>query len=234
MHTSAGVNLGLKAFGAAVGTSLFKKDAMMLGGAAALAGSMKSDVEFLLRYPTLMKRVDEDEKNLMLANSQQLYQRKQNYEHDFKFQTLKLNKIAGSYQKAGVSNRDAQEKYNKERGVSDVNIEVFLPSPVQQKQIDYIYETFGCECISDHFEYTPLSIRDNMEPGIYQFSRIESGGIESPITDTTLRELFRRILENGVKFEECKFEIEPQTDEPIHVVLPKRPKIVFDPTNIKD
>lgn len=234
MHTSSGVNLGLKTVGSILGTSLFKKDSLMLAGAAGIAGSMKSDVEFLLKYPMLMKRVDEDEKNLMLANSQQLYQRKQNYEHDFKFQTLKLNKIAGSYQKAGVSNRDAQEKYNKERGVSDVNVEIFLPSPVQQKQIDYIYETFGCECISDHFEYTPLSIRDNMPSGIYQFSRIESGGIQSAITDTTLREILRRILENGVKFQGCTFEIEPWETKPIHVVLPKRPKIVFDPGNIKD
>lgn len=212
-----------------------KKDPMLAAGAVGgLVGSMKSDIEFLLKYPTLMKRIDEDEKNLMLANSQVLYQRKQNYEHDFKFQTLKLNKIAGAYQKSGISNRDAQEKYNKERGVSDVNVEVFLPSPTQQKQIDYIYETFGCECISDHFSYSPLSIRDNMQSGIYQFSRIESGGIQSSITDTTLREILRRILENGVKFQGCSFEIEPWETKPIHIVLPKRPKIVFDPGNIKD
>lgn len=203
-------------------------------GALGAASSMKADIEFLIKYPTLMKRVSEDERDLLIANSQQLYQRKQNYEHDFRFQTLKLNKIAGSHQKSSITNRDAQEKYNQERGVSDIFIEVLLPSPDQQPVIDHIFKTFGCECVSDRFETEPLSITDNMEPGIYRFSRIQSDGIQSNITDITLRDILRQILENGVKFTECDIEVVPQEaprPKPVTpVVISPRPEI--DPTKI--
>lgn len=194
---------------------------------------MKSDIEFLIKYPTLMKRVSEDERNLLLANSQALYQRKQNYEHDFRYQTLKLNKIAGSYQKTGVSNREAQEKYVKERKVSDVFVEVLLPSQPQLDMVNTIFNAFGCECVSDRFELIPLSIRSDMFPGIYKFSRIEDG-IRSDITDSTLREILRQILENGVKFQECNFEIDALEVEDIRPITPITisPHPEIDPTKI--
>lgn len=205
-------------------------------GALGAVSSMKSDIEFLIKYPTLMKRVSENERDLMLANSQQLYQRKQNYEHDFRFQTLKLNKISGSYQKSTVTNRDAQEKYNDERSVNDAFIEVLLPSSDQQSVIRNIFRTFGCECVSDHFESNPLIINNNMDAGIYRFSRIQSDGIHSAITDTTLREILRQILENGVKFSSCDIEVVPQEPvKPRQVVTIEtttRPEI--DPTKIID
>lgn len=205
-------------------------------GALGAVSSMKSDIEFLIKYPTLMKRVSENERDLMLANSQQLYQRKQNYEHDFRFQTLKLNKISGSYQKSTVTNRDAQEKYNQERSVNDAFIEVLLPSSDQQSVIRNIFRTFGCECVSDHFESNPLIINNNMDAGIYRFSRIQSDGIHSAITDTTLREILRQILENGVKFSSCDIEVVPQEPvKPRRVVTIEtttRPEI--DPTKIID
>lgn len=205
-------------------------------GALGAVSSMKSDIEFLIKYPTLMKRVSENERDLMLANSQQLYQRKQNYEHDFRFQTLKLNKISGSYQKSTVTNRDAQEKYNQERSVNDAFIEVLLPSSDQQSVIRNIFRTFGCECVSDNFESNPLIINNNMDAGIYRFSRIQSDGIHSAITDTTLREILRQILENGVKFSSCDIEVVPQEPvKPRRVVTIEtttRPEI--DPTKIID
>lgn len=167
------------------------------------------EAEFLIKYPTLMKRVDEDERNLILANAQQLYQRKQNYEHDFRFQTYALNKIAGSYQKPTASSRDVQEKFNEARKKGNVTVEIYLPSSDQQTLIDHIYDTFGCECVSDHFKDSPLTIQNHMEQGIYQFSKIGSDGIQSSIGDIQLRDILRQILENGVKFEKCNFIIDP-------------------------
>lgn len=196
--------------------------------------STAPDIMNIIRHPTLMKRVDEDERNLLLANTQQLYQRKLNYEHDFKFQTLKLNKIAGSYQKPGVSNRDAQEKYNKQKKLDNVYVEVLLPSTEQQKRIDHIYDVFGCECVSDHFEQTPLTIKNGMEGGLYRFSKIEKGGINTVITDTTIRDIIKQILENGAKFIDCEIEVEPVDNIPIGLTIPKPPKIVFNTDNIKD
>lgn len=203
-------------------------------GAAAGLSAAKGDITTLIRYPTLMKRVNEDERNALLANSQQLYQRKQNYEHDFRYQTFKLNKIAGSYQKSGVSNREVQEKYNEAHKVGDVFVKVWIPSKQQQKVVDHIYNTFGCECVSDEFEKDPLTIRSNMDPGIYKFSRIQSGGINANITDTTLREILKAILENGVKFEECKFSIEPLEPRkvPTLTIITPSPHPEIDPTKI--
>lgn len=179
-------------------------------GALGSIGSMKSDIEFLIKYPTLMKRIGEDERSLHLSNSQKMYQRKSNYEHDFRYQTLKLNKASGAFHKPGVSNRDAQERYNKERRAGDVSIDIYIPTEAQQTQIDYIYKTFGCECISDYFEEKPLVIQSNMDPGIYKFSRIECDGIISLIKDITLRDILRQILENGVKFSDCKIDTADQ------------------------
>lgn len=117
------------------------------GTAYAAFSQVKPAIISLIRHPTLLKRVDEDERNLLLANSQQLYQRRQNYEHDFKIQTYKLNKISNSFVKPGVSNRDAQEQFNKLRNIENVNIHVYLPSTEQSTQINHIYSTYGCECI---------------------------------------------------------------------------------------
>lgn len=104
-YKSAAANVGLSSIGTAIGSIAGILAAPVTGGlsligtAGALtrgAGAIKSGTEFLVKYPTLMKRVSEDERNMLMANTQQLYQRKQNYEHDFRFQTLKLNKMSGS------------------------------------------------------------------------------------------------------------------------------------------
>lgn len=201
-------------------------------GAIGGLGAAKSDITFLIRHPTFMARINEDQQNLILANSQALYQRKQNYEHDFKFQTYKLNKIAGSYQKPAVSNREAQEACNRLRGVTNVYLTVNLPSSIQKDQIDYIYKNFGCECVSDFFANTPLNIHSSMKGGIYQFSQIAGGAIKSSITDPTLIDILRQILQNGVKFQPYRFNIdnvpvpvERSPDEDIHIEI--------DPTKIK-
>lgn len=114
-------------------------------------------------------------------------------------------------------------------------IEILLPSEQQQIQIDHIYDTFGCECVSDYFERHPLSIYDDMEEGVYKFSKIKKGGILSSITDNTLRDILRQILENGVKFEGCQIEVDDVVEErEIHVAIPQRPKVIFDPLDIKN
>lgn len=211
------------------------------GGLESMQGvgslAMGAGVDFLIRYPTLMTRIDENERDMLLANSQQLYQRRQNYEHDFKYQTLKLNKIAGSYQKLSVTNRDAQEVFNKELGVGNGFVEILLPSEEQEKQINHIYETFGCECISDRFVETPLAIYSGMNSGLYKFSKIESGGITSLITDTTLRGILKQILENGVKFSGCPIEVDKSSTQTSYLRVPKsrvKPKVIFTTDNIKD
>lgn len=211
------------------------------GGLESMQGvgslAMGAGVDFLIRYPTLMTRIDENERDMLLANSQQLYQRRQNYEHDFKYQTLKLNKIAGSYQKPSVTNRDAQEVFNKELGVGNGFVEVLLPSEEQEKQINHIYETFGCECISDRFVETPLVIYSGMNSGLYKFSKIENGGITSLITDTTLRGILKQILENGVKFSGCPIEVDKSSTQTSYLRVPKsrvKPKVIFTTDNIKD
>lgn len=238
---AAGIGIAAKAVGGALGMAAgfnSKEGAggalSMIAGGVGVAASMASDISFLVRYPKLMRRIDAQERDLIASNSQQLYQRRQNYEHDFRFQTLKLNKLCGTYQKPTITNRDAQEKYNQERGVDNVSIEILSPSAAQQTQIDHIYNTFGCECISDRFTTEPLVIRDGMEPGLYKFSKIERGGIESPIADTTLRDIFKQILENGAKFEGCEFEVDVWDERDISISLPPVPKIVFDTNNIKD
>lgn len=200
---------------------------------------LAANIAALIRHPTLMKRIDETEQRLITANTQQLYQRKMNYESDFRWQTLRLNKVAGSYEKPTISNRDAQEQYNEDRFGKGVNvvIEILLPSEDQQIQIDHIYDTFGCECVSDYFERHPLSIYDDMEEGLYKFSKIKKGGILSSITDITLRDILRQILENGVKFEGCQFEVDDVDvveEQQLHVAIPKRPKVIFDPLDVKN
>lgn len=233
--TSTILSAGMAVAGAGVGLATGGLTAAAAAGAS-LKGfaSAKGGIEFLIRHPTLMRRINEDESNMLMANTQQLYQRRQNYEHDFKFQTIKLNKIAGSYQKPVTTNRDAQEQYNKEREVGDIHLEIYLPSQTQKKQIDYIYSTFGCECVSEHFKESPLEIRNGMEPGLYRFSRIEKDGIITSITDGTIKTILKQILENGVKFESCKIEVVPHTQREIHIAIPELPKVVFDPENTKD
>lgn len=71
-----------------------------------------------------------------------------------------------------------------------------------------------------------------MEPGLYKFSKISKGGIQSPITDSTLRDILRQILENGAKFEPCEFEVDVWDESPAYVIV--EPKIVFDTEHIKD
>lgn len=202
-------------------------------GVAAGLGAAKSDITFLIRHPMYMTRLNEDQHNLILQNSQSLYQRKQNYEHDFRYQTLKLNKVAGTYQKPAVSNRDAQELCNKYRGVvGDVYLTVRIPSPAQSSMINHIYSNFGCECVSDYFTTTPLNIHSSMKGGIYKFSQIEGGAIQSSITDPTLRDILRQILQNGVKFQPHRFNVENVPDTIEH-----NPdldvQIETDPTKIK-
>lgn len=114
----AAAGLGI---GGALGAASMAKGAI---GAVGSAASMASDIEFLIRYPTFMQRVDEDERSLLLSNTQQLYQRRQNYEHDFRFQTLKLNKLSGSYQKPAITNRDVHEQYTKDIGLGPVTVEI--------------------------------------------------------------------------------------------------------------
>lgn len=237
MASTLGIATKTVSLAASVGTGIATGGVGAVAGAAGLGalgslGSMKSDIDFLIKYPTLMKRISENERNLYLSNTQQMYQRKQNYEHDFRHQTLKLNKASGAFHKPGVSNRDAQETYNKERGSDDVSIDIYIPSQDQQKQIDHIYKTFGCECISDYFEKTPLVIQSNMDPGIYKFSKIEADGIISTINDITLRDILRQILENGVKFSDCRLDTTKQTTL---IRTHKAPTLVhqeIDPTKI--
>lgn len=74
-----------------------------------------------------------------------------------------------------------------------------------------------------------------MEEGLYKFSKIKKGGILSSITDNTLREILRQILENGVKFEGCQFEVDDVVEErEIYVAIPERPKVIFDPLDVKN
>lgn len=201
-------------------------------GAIGGLGAAKSDITFLIRHPTFMTRLNEDQQNLILANSQALYQRKQNYEHDFKYQTFKLNKIAGSYEKPALSNRKAQEISNEIRGVTNVYLRVNLPSIPQQKQINHIYETFGCECVSDFFSDKPFNIYSSMKGGVYQFSQIPGGGIKSSITDPTLIDILRQILQNGVKFQPYRFSVDNIPD-PVEHHPDLDVHIEIDPTKIK-
>lgn len=111
---------------------------------------------------------------------------------------------------------------------------MYLPSTPQWFQIKHIYDTFGCECISDHFENKPLSIHNGMQEGLYKFSKLQSGAIQSQITDTTLRDILRRILENGVKFSGCNIEVQTQDTQQITVSIPKRKKVIFKTNNVKE
>lgn len=56
---------------------------LAVGGAINNPG-LVGNIAALIRHPTLMKRIDETEQRLITANTQQLYQRKMNYESDFR------------------------------------------------------------------------------------------------------------------------------------------------------
>lgn len=211
----------------------------LIGGAAA---SLVKEIAFFTRYPTLKERYREDELALIQQNSADTFLRKQNYEHNEQMLVTQLNRITNSFVMTEVSDRDIQNEYVQKEKLGNVHIQTFLPTGEQLKEIEYIYKTFGCECVSDVFEINPLKIYNGMKPGLYQFNKLASdcpdpinfvGSIISPLTtDITSINAVKQIFENGVRFIDCDHQIyTPIEDHETEVsVIP----IIFDIENIKD
>lgn len=77
-----------------------------------------------------------------------------------------------------------------------------------------------------------MIIESGMKPGLYRFSKLERGGLLSEITDNTLRNILRQILENGTKFDTCSHRVITR-DDTVYT-KPIETPIVFDTDNIRD
>lgn len=69
-----------------------------------------------------------------------------------------------------------------------------------------------------------------MKPGLYRFSKLERGGLLSEITDNTLRNILRQILENGTKFDTCSHRVITR-DDTVYTT-PIEPSIDFNTDNL--
>lgn len=220
--------------GAAIGGIKKGAPGIITGAAVGAISAGVSAGRFLLRdYNILNTRLKEDEIKIYRDNSLAEYERRQNYEHKFRENTIRLNSMLNTYIQPTTSDDDIQRIFNRGNNWDDINILCLIPTQEQEKEIIQIYEEFGCMCTSNWYLNKPLLLKSGMEPGVFHFSNLTSDGLKGKLaTDPWINEVLRNILNNGVRFVDHIYEA--LQEEEWAIVIPKGVDIDFNIDQITD